>query len=359
MSNLTKKTIHFLLALFTVLLVTGGARAEKHAKGDKHPKEAAPAATAEAAPPAAAPAAPAKAEKGEEDGEEAAPEIRTMQLVVFLDKLTKFEIGPGTYHGEFYLVFHCDKEPCKPDPIASNGKFTSKEQEKIDDPLVKIFKVKAELEAVIDLSEFPFDRHTLPLSVEDKHEGVAYVFDAGLNDQYKKLLGLKSTVNPEVKLAGWNIDQDMKAQVKKKKLGNFEDEQLVFEIAIERPRLASLFKSLVPVCFMIFVAGFTLLLKPKSAAGRLSAATGGLMTVVMFHLSATSSLPPLGYLTRMDKFMIATYLVYLVNIMFAVAIVRLDEKKAEKYAELAYLTAGGAVPGIALLAWLTVFLKVA
>ena len=35
--------------------------------------------------------------------------------------------------------------------------------------------------------------------------------------------------------------------------------------------------------------------------------------------------------------MIATYLVYLINIMFAVAIVRFDEKKNERRAELAYL----------------------
>ncbi|HEY8073182.1 MAG TPA: hypothetical protein VIF62_03715, partial [Labilithrix sp.] len=111
--------------------------------------------------------------------------------------------------------------------------------------------------------------------------------------------------------------------------------------------------------FMVFVAGFTLLLKPKSASGRLTAATGALMTVVMFHLSATSSLPPLGYLTRLDKFMIATYIVYLINILFAVTIVRLDEKKNEKLSELAYLVAGGVVPGVALLAWVTVFMKVA
>lgn len=83
------------------------------------------------------------------------------------------------------------------------------------------------------------------------------------------------------------------------------------------------------------------------------------MTVVMFHLSATSSLPPLGYLTRMDKFMISTYFVYLVNTAFAVAMVRLDEKKQERAAELAYFVAGGVVPGLALLTWITVFLKIA
>lgn len=49
-----------------------------------------------------------------------------------------------------------------------------REQEKSGDPLVKIFKVKAELEGVIDLSEFPFDSHVLPLSVEDRNELVTY-----------------------------------------------------------------------------------------------------------------------------------------------------------------------------------------
>src|SRR5678816_2277513 len=95
---------------------------------------------------------------------------------------------------------------------------------------------------------------------------------------------------------------------------------------IRRPRISAIFKSFVPVIFMVFVAAFTLLLKPKSAAGRLATATGGLMSVVMFHLGATSSLPPMGYLTRLDKFLIATYFIYLVNIAFSIAMVRLEEK---------------------------------
>ena len=197
------------------------------------------------------------------------------------------------------------------------------------------------------------------MSVEDKNELVTYHFDPTLNAFYVAAMGVSSTVSPDAKLAGWNVEKDMRAHVVKQKIGASVDEQLVFDIAISRPTMASVFKTLVPVFFMVFVAGFTLLLKPKSAAGRLSAATGGLMTVVMFHLSATSSLPPLGYLTRMDKFMVATYLVYMVNIMFAVAIVRFDEKKDERRADLAYLIAGGLIPGIALLAWVVVFLKVA
>jgi hypothetical protein len=346
------KATHLILRALVVLIallgLTSSAAAQK--KGGAHPPAPKHEPPPEPPPPAPEPE-PAK--------EEPEPEPQSMALVVFLEKLTKFDLGPGIYNGEFYLVFHCEKEPCKPDPHPTNGKFTAREQEKSGDPLVKIFKVKAELEAVIDLSEFPFDTHVLPLSVEDKNELVTYHFDPALNAAYLKEMGIASTVSPEAKLAGWTLDKDMRAHVVKQKIGAMVDEQLVFDIAISRPTMASLFKTLVPVFFMVFVAGFTLLLKPKSAAGRLSAATGGLMTVVMFHLSATSSLPPLGYLTRMDKFMIATYIVYLVNIMFAVAIVRFDEKKNERRAELAYLIAGGLIPGIALLSWVVVFLRVA
>jgi hypothetical protein len=108
---------------------------------------------------------------------------------------------------------------------------------------------------------------------------------------------------------------------------------------------------------MIFVAAFTLLLRPKSAAGRLSAATAGLMSIVMFQVGQVGSLPPIGYLTRLDKFMIATYLVYLANIAFSVLMVRFEDKKNERMSDLMYRLAAGAVPGLALVVWVTVFFK--
>jgi hypothetical protein len=37
-----------------------------------------------------------------------------MALVVFLEKLTKFDLGPGVYNGELYLVFHCDEDSFTP-----------------------------------------------------------------------------------------------------------------------------------------------------------------------------------------------------------------------------------------------------
>lgn len=336
-----------------VILVLFGARSPALAKtkGDAH---SAPEAHGTSAHPASDKAdedgKPEKADAAASEAHGAEPAgPTTMKVSISLVKLNKFEMGPGSYSAEFYVTFKCDREPCKPDFDVTNGKISGKEA-MLEEKLHKEFKVKADLEAFVDLSEFPFDKHVLYLGLFDKNpHQIHYEFDT-----------TSSGMDDDVKLAGWSINPQFGTNVEKHKLGDgLEISELQFEIEISRPRLASFFKSLIPVFFMVFVAGFTLLLKPKSASGRLSTATGGLMSVVMFHMSATSSLPPLGYLTRLDKFMIATYLIYLANIAFSVAMVRFEEKKNEKMSELTYLIAGGAVPGIALLAWLTVFLKIA
>lgn len=293
-------------------------------------------------------AAPAEAV----DADVAAHADRTpvkMKVGIRLTGLSKLELGPGSYNAELVVTVRCEREPCKPEIETPNGKITGREVVHAE-KLVKVFKIKAELTGFVDLSEFPYDKHVLPIVLEDKGdpEDVVYELDTA-----------HTSIQDDVKLPGWSLVK-WAADVEKEDVGEgISVSQIHFGVLVERPGLSATFKTIVPVAFMIFVAGFTLLLKPKSAAGRLSAATGGLMTIVMFHISATSSLPPLTYLTRMDKFMLATYVVYLVNIAFAVAIVRADEQKDEKRAERLYLTAAGAIPGLALVAWLGVFLKLA
>ena len=207
-----------LVALVAVFGLAGSASAQK-------PKGAHPPAPKHEPPPE--PPLPLIAPEPEPAKEEPEPEGQSMALVVFLEKLTKFDLGPGVYNGEYYLVFHCEKEPCKPDPHPTNGRFASREQEKSSDPLVKIFKVKAELEAVIDLSEFPFDSHVLPLSVEDKNEAVTYHFDPALNSAYLDAMGISSTVSPEAKLSGWTVAKDMRAPVVKQKIGAMVELELL------------------------------------------------------------------------------------------------------------------------------------
>jgi hypothetical protein len=272
----------------------------------------------------------------------------TLHVGLTLVGLSKFELGPGTYAADVIVSVRCEAAPCNPDLDVTNGRITSKEK-LVDEELHKVFKLKTELAGLVDLSEFPFDEHVLPLELEDKSDptGVTFVLDEGT-----------TSIAPDVKLAGWELTRWGAAVEDEDVGGGVTVSQIRFGLAITRPRVAGFFKSLMPVFFMVFVALFSLLLKPKSAPGRLATATAGLMSVVMFHVSATSALPPLGYLTRMDKFMIATYAIYVVNVALTVGMVRADEKKRERAADAAYLVAAGMVPGVALLSWALVFLRV-
>jgi hypothetical protein len=343
---------HAFLFLFTclplVLLVAGTASA-----APKHPKAAA---TAEDAPPTqdppatAAPASEAKPAAGDtDDAMPASHAPVTMKVGILVNDVSKFDLAAGTFNTEFLAKFTCEEEPCKPDLDVANGKLLGKPEKLHDEPLVKVFKVKAELGAIVDLSQYPFDDHELQIMLVDKGdpEQIRYVVD-------NESMGLKDSI----KLPGWDVT-GWSARASEDDLGDGQKvAQIHYFIGARRPALMATFKSVVPVLIMLFVAAFTLLLKPKSAAGRLGAATGGLMSIVMFQVGQVGSLPPLGYLTRFDKFMIATYLIYLANIAFSVAMVRFEEKKNERMSELMYLAAAGAVPGLALLTWTTVFLKI-
>jgi hypothetical protein len=221
---------------------------------------------------------------------------------------------------------------------AGPRRIVGKPEKLKDEPLRKEYRVKAEVAAELDFSSFPFDRHLLPIVLEDKGdpEQIAYKVDAA-----------GTGVEPSVKLPGWSL-LEWFAEAAKDDAGV---SQVEFYVEAGRPRMQSFFKTCVPVIIMMFVAAFTLLLKPKSAAGRLTAATGALMALVLFHVGQIGSLPPQGALTVFDKFMIATYLAYLLNIGLTVMMVRYEEKKNERMSELMYLVAAGAVPGLAILAW--------
>ena len=132
-------------------------------------------------------------EKDKDEKKDAEPKGPVkMHVGVELTNLSKFEIGPGTYIAEFYLRIRCDSEPCKPDPDVVNGKITGKEK-LIDDKLVKELKVKAELSGLVDLTQFPFDEHILPIQIIDKANPTGIVYELDREE---------TKIDEDIKLAG-------------------------------------------------------------------------------------------------------------------------------------------------------------
>ena len=313
--------------------------------------EAAPAAQNEAAPDDGTP--PAEPTKGAAAADDAMPAEHapvTMTVGTRLIELTKLDLSAETFNAEFFVSVHCDRQPCKPQLDVANGKLLGKPEKLRDEPLDKEYKMKAELTALLDFSNYPYDQHLLQIVLEDRSdaEQIKYEVDAaGTGWDAKK---------GKAKLPGWELSPEILG-------GVIEDEtpdgksvsQVHLYLQANRPLQTATFKTVVPVLIMMFTAAFTLLLKPKSASGRLATATAGLSALVMFQVAQVGSLPPTGCLTLFDKFMIASYLVYLANIAFSIAMVRFEEKKAERMSELMYLVAAGAVPGLAIVMWTAVF----
>jgi hypothetical protein len=335
-----------LIAILTALLSCALFAPSVLAKGAAHPKAVDPPPAVEP-PPSAEPAPASVPTSGGGEDDDTLPPPHppvTMTVALMLRELNKFDLNNGSYNAEFDVAVSCDEEPCKPELDLANGKILGKPEKLKDEPLRKEYRIKAEIAAELDLSAYPFDSHLLPIVLQDKGdpEQIRYKLDTA-----------DTSVNPKIKLPGWQLGQWLAIAG--------EDEagvsQVHFYVEANRPPLTAFFKACVPVLIMMFVAAFTLLLKPKSASGRLATATGGLMSLVMFHVGQVTSLPPQGELTRFDKLMVATYLVYLANVAFSVMMVRFEEKKNERMSELMYLAAAGAVPGLLICTWTAVFFQ--
>lgn len=279
------------------------------------------------------------------DGGESAGPVK-YKMGVLLENITGFDASKGTFSAEFVLFIQCEKEPCNPKVDAVNARAPLSKPDKLaDDKLLKVYKYKAEFNALVDFEQFPFDEHLLPIVLEDATDAddVTWELDKQTTDFDKQ----------KCKIPGF-VPTHWVASVEKDDVGGGQKvSQLHYGVVIERQKFASFMSNLLPPLVMaLFVFGATLFMKPKAAQARLAGISGSLLALVMFHKSA---IPAGATLTLLDKFMIATYLLYVVNILLTVVMLRADDKKQERTGELAYLIAWGAVPGFALLFWTVVF----
>ncbi len=274
----------------------------------------------------------------------------TMEVGVDLERVTKFDVTSGSFDAELVVTVTCDHEPCAPTLELLNGRVTGKPELLANDKLFKKYKYKAELEGEFDYSHYPFDAHRMSVIFENK----------GDLEYTKFTIDEKHTlVNALVKIPGWDVLRIPFVDTDTLDLEDGAKMQVLrFDMQLSRPTIPAFFKSILPVIAMLFVAGIGLLLRPKSIGTRFGASTGGLVPLVMFHVGQHSSLPPLGYLTTFDKFMAATYLVFVVHIFFNLLILRSEEVKDEIRSQKLFLIAAGAVPGFALLSWVLVFVGV-
>ncbi len=243
-----------------------------------------------------------------------------VKVGVYVLNLGKLDNSTGSFTVDFYLSLSSDKPVTINQFEFFNGRATSIDKSQ-DDPLDKFYRIQASLSDTLNFSRYPFDQHQLTIEIEDKEQTVnTLVYQVSRED---------SGLDPAVKLAGWNIT-GWDATVTQHYYAPWQTtfSKYVFSVQIERSGLAAVLKTILPALIIVIVGLLSLLLSPDKIIPRLTLTTGAFTGAVLFHLNMTSSLPPLGYLTLADRFMIFNYLALtLALVSTLIALYYVDKKR--------------------------------
>jgi hypothetical protein len=144
----------------------------------------------------------------------------------------------------------------------------------------------------------------------------------------------ESGMDPAVSFIGWDI-QGSSATESIHHYANWGEDysQFVFNVGIARLGVNAFMKTFLPVFFIVLIVLSGFVLGPEQAITRLGMAGSGLVAAVMFHVSIANQIPPVGYLTFADKFMVLTYLVTLVSFLINVVIIAAQRRQKQTLVE--------------------------
>ncbi|MDI6819437.1 MAG: hypothetical protein QMC89_00830 [Candidatus Hodarchaeaceae archaeon] len=99
-----------------------------------------------------------------------------------------------------------------------------------------------------------------------------------------------------------------------------------------------MFKNFLPIIVITLISLLTFAISVKNFGQRVGICVTTLMSAVAYHLAALGALPPLGYLTLLDRVMLVVYTLFLYNLAVSVQAMRLVE--GERWRRLKSLKRG-------------------
>jgi hypothetical protein len=232
---------------------------------------------------------------------------------VYLLGVGDLDTSTGQYSMDFYLNFLCNR-PCQDIDFdimnATEAPEKDNQTSDEDGDRSQSWRVRANLRTQLDLQDYPFDRHTLPIIIEDKHKPInelVYIPSARLSE-----------VENEVLVSGWELTKHpdgsphWSAIAQKHVYTVFDNEaysRYIFMVEIYHPWYASFMKTLFAAIVIVGVGMLSFLMRHDEVTERLALTSSTLVGSILYHLTITSTIPPVGYLTFADKFMIVNYIV--------------------------------------------------
>ncbi|AIC16354.1 ligand-gated ion channel [Nitrososphaera viennensis] len=259
--------------------------------------------------------------------EEEKPESLTVG--VYLVNVGKTDLQAGSYDIDFYIWFISDSPSANFTKSAPRFDFMNAFNATVTpsqvEPNYYEARVKGTFVKNMDFRQYPFDTQQVTVEVEGFEPVEKLVFKPDTASS-----GFDDLIN----VPGWTLGGSSSQVIDHHyREGTFS--RYIFTFALERAPLSSFLKTIFPVLIITTIAMLAFWMSSAHFAARIGLAAPTLLAAVAAHLSAASQLPPIGYLTLMDKVMIIVYALFLNNLLSIVLQMRLvDHDKGQEAVRL-------------------------
>jgi hypothetical protein len=267
----------------------------------------------------------------------------TVDVGLYVISFGNYDANKGTYTIDMYMWFRWNATSAPAGFSIDkfefmNGRASSKDRIADDTDAGTgtrevWYRVQANLYSDPQFKQYPFDQQKLLVQFEDANLSSGKLVYRPLEDE--------SGLDKQVKVAGWHLDRTFFSTSDKEYKWGEKYSRVSFELDISREPTSTGIKTLLPPIVFCVVSGLSFFFPASKVAQRIGLGTSMLISAVMFHISQTSALPPLGSLILMDKIMIATYS-FLGASLIVTALISVNEDfwKKPQYTKYANLYGG-------------------
>ncbi|HNY10511.1 MAG TPA: hypothetical protein PKK26_02865 [Candidatus Wallbacteria bacterium] len=194
------------------------------------------------------------------------------------------------------------------------------------------YRVIATTSNDFNFRRYPLDQQSINIEIEDKQLDISKMTYVATPRE--------STMDSRTKIQGWEIigsdcgitEHKYSTNFGYTTAGNNSDtySRYVFATNIARPYFSSVLKMTLPLAVILSLSFISLLLSLDKYSQRISLGVSTVYTSVAFHISLSSAIPQVSYMTLADRLMISIYFMLSLNIISIVAMTALvDREKIE------------------------------
>lgn len=300
-------------------------------------------------------------------GEEVGPE--EVLAGVYVSNVQSVNLGTNSFDADFYVWLRWRNPDVDPtagvevmNTYMSWGLVVTplydEPQRQPDGSLLWVARYQGSFNAPLSLSDFPFERQTLRIIVED-----------GLLNTQKVVYRPDTdpiTLDSEVTLPGYHIGQptitfgEFTYQSSFGEVGSTSEDQtyprITVAIPLSSPAVSGIAKTILPIAIVLIAAGLALLVPADHPDAQIGLAITALLALVAMHWGVSSSLPDAGYLLMIDVLYLLAYAAVTAILAVTIVGVRITATRGAEAAARLERRMLQVITGALLVGWIIVLL---